>query len=480
MNASYTGGVALKGQDLSANGNLKAASNSLRRLLTQLGVSIEAPSDDAYRSFDADLAITQNGQFTTAKINTLKFDELVIDGEAGVDLSSTVPRVNVNIALPRADISPYLAESEGKKPATQANQGWSKDPIDFTAVSAINGDVKVYVGELTDGKAVVRDLRLNGNFDNGRFQGQLNTTQPEGGRTNQSNLIDPFRDGELDVTFALNASNPETPTLGLETQGSGIAAAALLKFITGMSVLEGVGALEADIETNGVSLDAMVRNLSGTYDAEVLEGAIFGVNLSQLVRSAKDALLTGQLPAALSPEQKTDFSSLALKGPINRGIATVELFQLNAPYVRANASGTIDLYNQTMDLRLLPKVVQTENAQDEDPGINGFGIPLKVFGSWASLNGSLDMDFIADLAKQEAAARLTDEVKSRLGGDVGSILDSALKLPGSGTQSNDSAEADTSNPDESETSETAEEASEQDSAEDAAKSILLDLLGNRN
>ena len=290
-------------------------------------------------------------------------------------------------------------------------------------------------------------------------------------------MIAPLYNGNLTTNIAV-ADVPNGPnTLRIDANGSGIAAAELIRFFTGMNVLRGVGALDSDVRMSGKSLADFVRGMNGTYSADVAEGAILGINLPQLLRAAADwrtALTSGNLPSALSPSQETDFSSLTLNGNISNGVANIDTFQMNAPFVRASATGSIDLFNRTLDIRITPRAVNTSSAQGNE-GLNGFGIPLKISGSWTSVSGSLDMDFISDLARREAGNLIQNELSDRLGEDASGILGSVLGGSRTPTPSQTTTPAPAD-----EIGETEETAEEETTPEDAARSLLRDFITNRN
>ena len=207
--------------------------------------------------------------------------------------------------------------------------------------------------------------------------------------------------------------------------------------------------------------------MNGSYSASVDNGAIKGINLAQLLRSAQDTLVSGKLPAALSPEEETDFSSLTLNGDITNGIAKVQSFLLKAPYVQAEASGTIDLYNRNLDLKFYPKVSASAAGQNDTAGVKGFGIPLKISGSWSSVKGSLDTSYLADLAKQAATDKIKSEVENRLGSILGSVTGNKQ----SGDADDTAAESDESAP--------AETGQKSPKTEDTAETILKDIFGRK-
>ena len=471
LTAGYTGSASLVGDKPSASGTLTARSNALRGLLTDLGIVVESPNSSAFQTLAAELELSQTGDETRIDIETLQIDDIAPQGAATISVANERPHVGVTLDFETLDLSPYVSEGDGKKQNAPAAEDWSDEAIDFTALKQANADFDVSIGMLTDGRGVIRDVEFKGQLQNGVLSSRLRSLAPEAGRSGQPAAIDPLFAGSLDLSSRIDARENSNAVISIDTTGSGVTTAALIRYFTGMDVLQGVAALDADITTSGGSIADFVRNLDGTYQADIADGAILGVNLPQLLRSAREALLSGQLPSALSPEEKTDFSALTLNGVIANGVATIEAFQLEAPFIRASATGTIDLFNRTLDIRILPKAVLTAQGQTSTSGVNGYGIPLKVFGDWSSLKGSLDTDFIADLAKQEAASRLSDEVKSRLGGDVGNVLDRALGLPpsnnapaeGQPTPSQDGSEA----------------PAPRANAEEAAKSLLLDILSGK-
>ena len=477
LRSDFTGDIRMEGSSPAISGTLRSSSSNLRQLLEQLNVDMSAYGSSAFKRFDADIALTQSGSRTNATINSLEFDDVEVTGTLGFDLSRDVPSINADLSIPKLDLSPYLVTSSGKPQASTPTDSWSEEPIDLSPLRLVNGEVKLAIADLTDGRGSVQDLRVSGTLSNGRFNGTLNTSAPDGGRSGTPSMIAPLYNGNLTTNIAV-ADVPNGPnTLRIDANGSGIAAAELIRFFTGMNVLRGVGALDSDVRMSGKSLADFVRGMNGTYSADVAEGAILGINLPQLLRAAADwrtALTSGNLPSALSPSQETDFSSLTLNGNISNGVANIDTFQMNAPFVRASATGSIDLFNRTLDIRITPRAVNTSSAQGND-GLKGFGIPLKISGSWTSVSGSLDMDFISDLARREAGNLIQNELSDRLGEDASGILGSVLGGSRTPTPSQTTTPAPAD-----EIGETEETAEEETTPEDAARSLLRDFITNRN
>lgn len=473
LNSAFTGDVTLTDFSPNLTGNLTARSSNLRRFLTDFGIDLSQMNSDAVKTLTAEIALNTSGSITTAQISRFDFDDLSATGSFGFDLSRDVPFVDIDLDIPDADLSPYMSASSSNTQQAPSEGGWSEDPVDLSFLRAANGDVNITIGELTDGRARIEDIVIDGTLRNGRFSGDFNSIAPDGGRSGQPASIDPFFDGSLltNVTLASLANGSNRITLDVE--GSGITAAALVKFFTGMDVLQGVATIDADVEMSGLSIADFVRSMSGNYEARVADGAILGINLPQLLRSAQSFLETRELPNALSPSASTDFTSLVLQGTISEGVAEVENFDMSAPFVRATAEGEIDLYNQTQDIKIYPRAVNNAQGQNAETGVEGFGIPLRVTGTWTAPSGSLDTEFLANLATQAVGSRLLDEADSRLGSGVGSVIGGILGIDGSNQTS---SETDSTSETDDGAAETDETETQAPTTEDTARSLLQDLI----
>lgn len=465
--SDFTGAVRIQGSKIQPTGNLSARSSNTKALAKGFGTELEGVTTSAYDSFETALSIKPAGNGFTVDIQTLRFDAIKVTGSANVDISPKTPRISANLRIPDLDLSPYLLETEKTAKNSQAQQSlsWSEEPIDLSALKSANGDFELVIGRIANQRAEVLDVNLNARLNNGALTGSLVSSAPETARQVSKGRLNPLSNGDLTTNFQLKSVSEKMNNLSFSAKGSGIAAADLVKFFTGQNVLKGVASIDATANTSGASISDFVKNLNGTYAADVADGAIMGINLAQLLRSAKTALTTGKLPSALSPEEQTDFSSLKLQGDIQSGKANIQLFQLLSPFVRADATGSIDLFNQTLDLRINPQTVTTEKDGSTENGIGGYGIPLRVKGRWDKISGSLDMDYLSKLATKQATDKVKSELDKKLGGDVNNILN---KITGG----KDTTKTDSEDKDET------EEKKEKTDAE-KAKDLLNDLFGKK-
>lgn len=485
LSSKFEGSVQIVGDKVQPVGQFSASSDNLKRLASAFDIALEGADSSAYRTFEVDARIekgdaTLGADAIRAKLTTT-LDDIRVTGDAGISLSGQTPKVRLDLAIPKLDVSPYLQNAGDTPDTTSEPEGWSEDPLDLSALKAINGSFDLRIDDLTDGRAQLLDVVLDATLQNGRLVGDLYSREPEGGRLGSSQFIAPLYNGNLTTKFDIRTSNTERIDVDLRANGSGIAASALVKMGTGLDALRGVGSFDdVSIITHGTSMADFIRNMTGRYDATVSDGALRGVNLAQLLRSARSALETRELPAALSPEAETDFTSLKLDGNINGGKANIIVFSLRSPFVTAEATGTIDLFNRTLDIRFQPKATNTRQAEAEGIGIQGFGIPLRIQGSWTNVSAGLDIDYLSTLAQQAVRSRVQSEVEDRLGDALGDELGSALggvlgNAIGGGRQQP------AQSPQEEPTEKTDEETQEddRDPVEDAAEELIRDLFGRR-
>jgi AsmA protein len=122
-----------------------------------------------------------------------------------------------------------------------------------------------------------------------------------------------------------------------------------------------------------------MHSLGGNASFLFNDGQWKGVNLAQMARSVQSAL-SG---AAAGEGGATDFAELAANFAVANGVmATDDLRMLN-PFVRLEGRGLIDIGGQTIDMRIVPRAVNSAQGQGGDVSIAGLGVPFRVSGPWA-------------------------------------------------------------------------------------------------
>lgn len=362
-----------------------------------------------------------DGSASSLALSGLKLGlgESTLGGDLRLTLGGPRPRLTGALSGERLVLDTVLAPAEpAAAPSTPAQGGWSDTPLPFPMLKLADAQLSLSLGELRMDRLDVRDVKGDVGLSNGRLD-----------LTGLS--LNGFG-GSLTGTAGLDASG-QTPRLSLALSGQSLQIADITRTFASLSPMTGSGTLTIDLDASGASARALMGSLAGNGAIALKDGAIKGVNLGQLLRSAEQALKTGTLPATLSPGEETDFTTLSASLPIANGQLRIADFRLLAPLVRADGEGVIDLGQQTLDVRLFPRAVGDTQGQGGEFGVEGYGLPIRLSGSWSSPSASLDTAWLAkkaqDAALEEVGDRIGDTLDEELGSELGVALGDALGIP---------------------------------------------------
>lgn len=468
LTAAYTGELGLA-EPGALKGKLKASSEKLRELLAAAEVEMEPGA--TLQTFSATSDVS--GTFTNIALSALdlKLDNITAKGTAGIDLTGLKPRLTGKLNMGTLDLSPFLA------PADQAAQPmkiepWSKDKLDLAGLQAANADLQITTTQITLGSVKLSDAALTAKLTDGKLAADLSKFKAFGGNWEGRMTVDAASTIPV-VTFAM--------------QGDSVAMSNLLGTLAGFDRLAGTGTFKLDATTRGDSLDALVRGLNGEVSTNLAEGAVKGLNVGQMVRSAQSlqtAFATGKLNtidfrSVLSPTAETDFTKFDSVLKIKNGVASVDILKLISPALGIDGTGTIDLGGQKLDLRLATAIDRTGSGQGAVVQLNGIPVPVRLSGSWNQLKVTPDFSGVQAALQAELKGKLLDEVSGRggdaVGGIVGGIIGQPPKTPATGTPP---ADSDTVTPAEPAAPRDVEKELE-DAAEKAARDALGGLFGRK-
>ena len=154
-------------------------------------------------------------------------------------------------------------------------------------------------------------------------------------------------------------------------------------------------------------------------DINLKDGAVKGFNLAKSVRDAK-AMFGGQTATKSDEPLQTDFSSLIAKATIVNGIVNTQALSAQAPFMRIEGNGQVNLPQESLDFLVRTSIVATAKGQggDDLTDLNGLTIPVKLTGALNRPNVSLDLaSLLEQKAKQEIQKQI-DEQKQRLQKEV--------------------------------------------------------------
>ena len=197
---------------------------------------------------------------------------------------------------------------------------------------------------------------------------------------------------------------------------SGISAQPLLTDVMGFDKLLGSGQLQWQLQTRGVSQKGFISALAGTLGFEFSDGAIKGVNIAALVRSAQD-LLKGDasglaLATGFDDAEQTDFSKLGGTLVFAKGVGRNNDLAMASPLLRVSGKGKVDLPKAKIDYGLTARLVSTIQGQAATKKAKGVAIPVRIKGPFHDVKIKPD---VSEAAEEKIMDTIKGELFKRFG-----------------------------------------------------------------
>ncbi|MFQ5566129.1 MAG: AsmA family protein [Paracoccaceae bacterium] len=359
--ASFSGPVSA-GAAPAAEGPLKLTVSDLRGLAEWAGgAALDAPAGVLESaSLDAHLALKGADRIDLAGL-TLRLDRTTMTGDASLNTGGARPMITARLNSGPLDLSPFMAGGSGGGAGGGASgQGWSTEPLDLSALRAVDARVAIRaeavdLGDIEIGRSDI-DARLN----DGRLDMTIDRVDAYGGAMTGTIVLLAGEEAQISTDLTISA----------------VQLRPLLNALAGFDSLEGLGAFRIRVDGRGRSMDALMKSLDGQGALDLSDGAILGLNLAAMVRN-----LTGQGGAG----QRTDFSAVAGTFDITDGVLHNTDFSFLGPLLRVIGAGTVDIGRQAQNFRLEPTAVGSLTGQGGALDEAGLGIfPILVTGTWSN------------------------------------------------------------------------------------------------
>ncbi|MCH9809060.1 MAG: AsmA family protein [Alphaproteobacteria bacterium] len=440
---SYNGSIDAAGV-LKLDGKINAQTKSVRSLVKWLGTDL--PPARGFRAFTLNGKLKANGP-----VYSLSGIDMTLDGAKGtgnvtVSTAGARPKIEGNLRLSELDLNEYMANGEtaggGKKKKARArpkgnsknaangNQpssiedligttggprvkgytkraGWSNDPIDVTALGAVDANLKLALGKLLYEKIKVGRSNMTVVLNDRALTAKLNQMQ--------------LYEGTGRGVVTLNARQAK-PIVGVNFNLSGVSAQPLLTDAVEMDWLAGKGRLLLAVKSIGASEREIIQGLNGTSSLAFTDGAIVGVNVPKVIRGVQQGRFNDLQGA---PNEKTDFSKLTASFKIVKGIATNTDLSMVSPLLRVTGNGKVMLPGRRVDYTVKPKIVASLRGQGGAGNAKGLEIPVRVHGPFEKLSYTPDLKGMFSNPGQ--AADTVRQLGKKFGGEkAGKALDGLL------------------------------------------------------
>lgn len=378
----YDGGFAMP---LDLDGSLAVNLSDTGAFLAALGL----PGIDLPPGLGRKASATANLRLTPAMDLSLRglaltLDQNSLDGAVDVALGQDVPMVNATLAAGLIDLSAAAAGGDaGGTGGGAADAGWSKTPIDASALGLFNGRIDLTATGLRVAGLSFADASLTITVDRSRAVVVLNRLSGySGGMSGQ--VVANNRNG-LSVGGSLRATSVEMESL--------------LNDLAGINRFTGKADTDLEFLSSGNSLHAIMNGLSGKGSLSMARGTIKGIDLDSLMRQG---LATGGT---------TVFDSLSASYTMENGNLFNSDLLLRLPVISASGEGRIGLGARDIDYLFTPRTASADSG-------GGVVIPVRIRGPWADPRIWPDMEKAIDLnlkaEKEEARQAVEDKIRDEL------------------------------------------------------------------
>ncbi|MDP9083198.1 MAG: AsmA family protein, partial [Pseudomonadota bacterium] len=203
-------------------------------------------------------------------------------------------------------------------------------------------------------------------------------------------------------------SRGAVPTLSLDEHLNGIDVSQLLSQSAAKNRVSGHGNVNLNATAEGTEAAAILKSLDGHFDANLVDGAVEGVDLGYEMGIAQ-ALLDHKPAPPQANTKRTKFEAFKMSAQINNGVATTKDLTISSAVLRVTGQGSANLSNQAIDFQVLATILKSPTATVAD-------IPMKITGTYSAPTVRPDLEA---LAKGQLRQKLQDVLQDKLKGLFG-------------------------------------------------------------
>ncbi|ADN75685.1 AsmA family protein [Ferrimonas balearica DSM 9799] len=377
-----------------------------RQQLEAKGSAIGAQPLALSLAWDADLNLAEQ-QFVVTNLE-FKLADFILNGEAQANLAGVRPAFQLTAKGNALNLDPWLPAdiadkgTDKSEPAPESAPAPQEEP-DLSAMKLLDLDADLHLGALKARGIEAEDLALKLRLNAGVLTLENASGKAFGGQLTAKASLDGT------ATPARYSFDQRIEHLSIQP---------MLKALADTDLLAGTGEFSLKGKGQGLTGKAL-NNLTATGALALEDGAVYGVNVAQMIREA-EAKLKGDFKAEVA-EQKTDFSNFHTQLVIEDGTLGTPGLKIASPLLRIEGDGKVAIEPQTLDYQLVVALVGSLEGQggkglDE---LKEIPIPLSISGPITNLSYGLDTDALLkgklDQEKDKLEEKLKDKLFERLG-----------------------------------------------------------------
>lgn len=369
-------------------------------VVTQLeGESVPNKKLMAEVSLTSDIALDKKQ--LSVDISKLSAADINATGTLNVNYATKVPQINADFQVGDINVDALLPKSEQPKSenAPQKIASHVTEP-DLTALKSLDMKLKLAVKSIK----VTNILTQNWLLDLGIKDGIVDLKQ----------LTADLYQGKLMVNAQVDARQ-SVASYQFDKQVTAVQVRALLKDLADVDLLAGTANFNVKGKGRSLIPEQLKKNLLANGHFNITDGALYGVNIPHMIRSAR-AKLKGDASAETKEERKTDFSSLTGNFSLENGVATNPNLAMSSPLLRLAGKGSANLLSETLDYKLTASLVNSLKGQggSEKDALAAIDIPLAITGSFQKPEYALDTHALLNNQLKEETDKAKEKLKNSL------------------------------------------------------------------
>lgn len=331
-------------------------------------------------------------------ITQLSAANITATGKVAVNYGARIAQIKADFQVGDIDLDALLPKTETAAESTTA-AAQATEP-NLSALNQLNLTLKLTVKSLKVANLTTQNWLMEVGIKNGVLDlTKLNADLYQG-------------------KFAANAqidARQAVASYQFDKRITGVQIQPLLKDAAEVDLLAGTANFNLKGKGRSLIPAQLKANLLANGQFEINDGALYGVNIPQMIRSAQ-AKLKGDMSAETKEERKTDFSSLTGSFSLEKGVATNPDLAMSSPLLRLAGKGSADLMTEALDYRLTTSLVNTLKGQGGSgkDALAGVDIPLAITGTFQKPEYALDTKALLNNQLKEETDKAKDKLKDSL------------------------------------------------------------------
>ena len=381
--------AAISGLDAGNNFHVRVDAFSLKALLTRLNIEPPVTADpDALGKiiFEGDLRFDDDAIALTGV--ELVVDDTTFTGGLSVG-SGAAGTIGIDLAADEIDLDRYMA------PATDAGSAGAESvpveiPVELIRALNVRGSLTVASADLSGMRFENVELGLNAAH----------------GKLRLHPVSASLFDGRYAGDVRINAAG-DVPSVSVNETISDVSLGALAQAMFDQQNVTGRINGSFRLGGSGADLAAIQRDLDGSIEMELMDGAWEGTDVWYELRRAR-ALFRQETPPQPTLPARTRFSNVRATGPVTDGVFRNDDLVAELPFMRLTGKGKVDFAAGKVDYGLVARILEkpelaSELSPEELDDFTEAEIPLRISGPLT------EPSIVPDVEKM-----LTDEVKKKV------------------------------------------------------------------